>query len=96
MNINFSIIYVIIVIIAIFVLYYYKVKRQQSENFSPIEIPILPKYKNITPTQLYALFGNNLNKMTSAMIKSKIPVEALKMPSYYPKIASMLAKNRLI
>jgi len=96
MNLNFKIIYVIIVLISIFVLYYYQVKRQQSEKFSPIEVSILPQYQNITPTQLYALFDNNLDKMTRAMIESKIPVQALKTPSYYPKIASILAKNRLI
>lgn len=95
MNLNFKIIYVIIVIISIFVLYYYQVKRQ-SEKFSPIEVEILPQYQNITPTQLYGLFDNNLDKMTRAMIESKIPVQALKTPSYYPKIASLLAKNKLI
>lgn len=95
MNLNFKIIYVIIVIISIFVLYYYQVKRQ-SEKFSPIEVEILPQYQNITPTQLYGLFDNNLDKMTRAMIESKIPVVALKTPSAYPKIASILAKNKLI
>jgi hypothetical protein len=96
MNLNFKLIYVIIVIISIFVLYYYKVKRQQSENFAPIEVPILPQYKNITPTQLFALFDNNLDKMTRAMIESKIPDKVLKTPLAYPKIASILAKNKLI
>lgn len=96
MNLNFKVIYVIIVIISIFVLYYYQFKRQQSENFAPIEVEVLPQYQNITPTQLFALFDNNLDKMTRAMVESKIPVQALKTPSAYPKIASVLAKNKLI
>jgi hypothetical protein len=96
MNLNFKIIYVIIVIISIFVLYYYQVKRQQSENFAPIEVEVLPKYQNITPTQLFALFDNDLDKMTRAMLESNIPVKVLKTPLAYPKIASILAKNRLI
>ena len=96
MNLNVYI-YAIIVILSIFVLYYYQVKRQQiSENFAPLEIEILPQYKDITPTQLYALFDNNLDKMTHAMVESKIPIGALKTPSYYPKIASILVKNKLI
>jgi hypothetical protein len=96
MNLNIYI-YAIIVIISIFILYYYQVKRQQmSENFAPIEIEVLPQYKNITPTGLYALFDNDLDKMTRAMMASKIPSGALKIPSYYPKIASILAKNKLI
>lgn len=90
-------VYVIIVVLSIFVLYYYQVRREQmSENFSPIEVEILPQYKDITPTQLYALFGNNLDKMTRAIIESNIPNEALKVSSYYPKIASILAKKKLI
>lgn len=96
MNLNFKVIYVFIVIISIFVLYYYQVKRQQSENFSPIEVEVLPKYQNITPTELFALFDNDLDKMTRAMLESKIPVKVLKLPLAYPKIASILAKNRFI
>ena len=96
MNLNFKVIYVFIVIISIFVLYYYQVKRQQSENFAPIEVEVLPKYQNITPTQLFALFDNDLDKMTRAMLESKIPVKVLKTPLAYPKIASILAKNGLI
>jgi hypothetical protein len=93
----YIIIYAIIVVVAIFVLYYYQVQREQmSSDFAPIEVPVIPKYQNITPTQLYGLFNDDLDKMTQAMIASKIPIVALKSPSYYPKIASILAKNKLI
>jgi hypothetical protein len=67
-----------------------------SSDFAPLEVPVLPEYQNITPTQLYGLFNNDLDKMTRAMVESKIPIVALKSPSYYPKIASILAKNKLI
>lgn len=90
-------IYAIIVVIFIFILYYYQFRREQmSVDFAPIEVPILPKYKDITPTKLFALFDNNLDKMTRAMVESNIPQEALKTPQYYPKIASILAKNKFI
>jgi hypothetical protein len=87
---------VFIVIISIFVLYYYQVKRQKSENFAPIEVEVLPKYQNITPIELFALFDNDLDKMTRAMLESKIPVKVLKTPLAYPKIASILAKKGFI
>lgn len=77
-----------------FIIWFFR--RERFENFAPLEIEVLPQYKDITPTQLYALFDNNLDKMTSAIIKSNIPTGALKTPSYYPKIASILAKNKLI
>ena len=88
---------VYILIVVLFVIIFYNYTREQmSVDFAPIEVPVLPKYQSITPTQLYGLFDNNLDKMTQAMVESKIPIQALQTPSYYPKIASILAKNKLI
>lgn len=89
--------YILIVILFLIIFYYYNsIREQMSVDFAPIEVPVLPKYQSITPTQLYGLFDNNLDKMTQAMVQSKIPIQALQTPSYYPKIASILAKNKLI
>ena len=88
--------YILIVILFVIIFYYNFTREQMSIDFAPIEVPVLPKYQSITPTQLYALFNNNLDKMTQAMVDSKIPIQALQTPSYYPKIASILAKNKLI
>lgn len=90
------ILYILIVILFVIIFYYNFTREQMSIDFAPIEVPVLPKYQSITPTQLYALFNNNLDKMTQAMVQSKIPIQALQTPSYYPKIASILAKNKLI
>lgn len=95
---NLPIVYILyILIVILMIIFYYNFTREQmSIDFAPIEVPVLPKYQSITPTQLYALFNNNLDKMTQAMVESRIPIQALQTPSYYPKIASILAKNKLI
>lgn len=92
---NIYVIVLVVMLIIIFSFVFYR-NFNSLENFSPIDIEVLPKYKDITPVQLYKLFDNNIDKMTQAMIQINIPIQALKTPSYYPKIASMLEKNKLI
>lgn len=60
------------------------------ETFQLDNISVLPQCKDMTPEKLFAMFDRDMTKMSDTLVKHNIPMSAIKNPTYYPQIASML------
>lgn len=87
--------------VAVFVLARTYLQSHQLENLTnqlgALEnVTLHESCKDMTPIQLFALFQQDLNRMTQVMLDNNIPQEALQQPALYPKIASLLKAKGVI
>lgn len=51
---------------------------------------VLKQFQDITPVKLYEIFNNDLDYISTIMVKNNIPPSFLKNTQNYPKIATFL------
>lgn len=88
---------VIVIIFILLIVYLYKKKEEFEEDTTELDkIQILDKCKDMTPDKLFKLFREDISYMSEVFVTNKVPIRVIKDPSYYPKIASLLVKNKII
>lgn len=94
---KFHIMIFITVVILILVLKNRKIENLTLSNKSVLDnVFISNKCKEITPVKLFALFNNDLDKMTQSVIDNGISTDELADAKNYPKIASLLLEKKVI
>lgn len=98
MKVDKTKVYIIIAIMFILlIVYLYKKKEEFEEDTTELDtIKILEQCKDMTPEKLFKLFREDINYMTQVFVDNKVPLHIIKDKSYYPKIASLLVKNKIL
>lgn len=86
-----------IAIIIIVILFFVMKKKVEKLEISMLDNVIVnPQCEGMTPMKLFALFNNDLDAMTKAVIDNGLSVDDLANTDNYPKIATYLSDKKVI